>query len=97
MCGGYFTEDQYESESHNQVSQNVTEFVWCTVTGKKTEQIRPGGPDLAAITGPMLPKTGLIQFWPFCCAKSGPSVTGNLAPQEIRYPHSKYPRIFCTP
>ena len=24
-------------------------------------------------------------------------ITGNWAPQEIRYPYSKYPRIFCTP
>ena len=33
------------------------------------EKNRPGGPDLAAITGPMVPKAGLVQFW---LAKCGP-------------------------
>ena len=42
-------------------------------------KIRPGGPDLVAITGPMLPKVGRVQFCQlnmdpvqFWCAKSGP-------------------------
>ena len=34
MSGGYFTEDQCESESYNQVNPvNVTEFLWYTVYG----------------------------------------------------------------
>ena len=53
------------------------------------EKNRPGGPDLAAITGPMLPKAGLVQFWPAKCGP-GPILVCKKWTHAVQFRYEKW-------